>query len=480
LSSTAVSAFLDAIQARPGLELHSLMILRHGMVVADGWWHPYERDQLHLLFSLSKSFTSTAAGLAAAEGLLSLDDRVIDIFDEHADVATDERVRATTLRQLARMASGHREDALSRAFAHDHHDLVRGFLQVPPDEEPGSIFAYNNAATFVLGAAVQKVSGQTLTDFLTPRLFSKIGIDRFYWQTDTMGRNLGFTGLHLTTESIGRFGQLILQGGRWGDEQILDPQWLELATSKQTDNAPGSDGVPASPDWRQGYGYQFWMCQHGFRGDGAHGQFCIMLPEQDMVIAITAATKDLQGVLDQVWAELLPGCADQPLTEDHQAAAALTDRLSALSLAAPGAPGWAPQPLTEPTDDSPAPPIRISSIEESGPDELALSIIHDHPQSPQRPVPLRAATPLAVQCGLGHWVISETDLLDDDHGPATLRCAASAVRESDGTLVVEIIFLNTPHRLRLRHRADVTEAGWIIGPMMAESPEQLAIHVQST
>lgn len=476
LPSAAVTAFLDAIAARPELELHSLMIMRHGQLLADGWWQPYGRDQLQLLYSLSKSFTSTAAGLAAAEGLLSLDDKIIDIFDEHAELAADGRVRRMTLRHLVRMASGHREDALPRAHAADPGDLVRGFLQVAPDEEPGSIFAYNNAATFVVGAAVAKVSGQTLGDFLSERLFRKIGIDRYSWQSDTQGRHLGFSGLHLSTESIARFGQLILQGGRWKDEQLLDPEWLRLATSKQTDNS-----AEVNPDWRQGYGYQFWMARHGFRGDGAYGQFCLILPEQDAVIAITSATDDLQGILDEVWANLLPGFSDGQLPADQQSATTMTERLTSLMIPAPGSADWVARPIPDPPSDRQLPAIRISAIEEIDGDELMIEFDHDQPEQPGRPVPIRPSAPLRLRCGLGQWAPGHIEL--DRHielDGAVLDYAASGVRNADDSFDAEVCFVQTPHRLRLRRSPDGrTEAGWITSPLMPASPEQLALPVQT-
>ncbi|SDR83567.1 serine hydrolase domain-containing protein [Microlunatus soli] len=469
LRSTAITAFLDAVAGRPELELHSVMIMRHGRLLAEGWWQPYGRDQLQLLYSLSKSFTSTAAGMAAAEGLLSLDDKIIDVFSEHADVAIDDRVRRLTLRHLVRMASGHREDALPAAYKADPDDLVRGFLQVPPDEEPGSIFAYNNVATFVVGAAVQKVSGQTLGAFLSDRLFAKIGIDRYFWQSDTQGRHLGFSGLHLSTESIARFGQLIIQGGRWNDEQLLDPEWLALATSKQTDNSG-----EANPDWRQGYGYQFWMARHGFRGDGAYGQFCLVLPEQDAVVAITSATGDLQGILDEVWGNLLPGFDDHELPDDHAAATALSDRLAALSLPAPGSAAWSAGPVPEPDRQPPA--IRIDTIDEIGSDRVVLQLDHDHPEQPGRPVPVRPTAPLRLTCGLGQWIGGSVEVTDAAASAAMLDYAASGVRNADGSFDAEICFLQTPHRLRLRQAADgSTEAGWLTTPLMPASPEQLAI-----
>ncbi|QGN32955.1 serine hydrolase [Microlunatus sp. Gsoil 973] len=468
VSSAAVSAFIDAIEQAAQIELHSLMILRHDRVIAEGWWAPYRPEQLHLLYSLSKSFTSTAAGLAEAEGLLSLDDKVIDVFGEHADAVVDERSRRLTLRHLVRMASGHREDALPRAYQNSPDDLVRGFLSVPLDEEPGSIFCYNNAATFVVGAAVQKRSGQDLVDFLTPRLFRPLGIDNCWWQRDTQGRNLGFSGLHLTSESIARFGRLLIDGGRIGDRQLLDPEWLATATSAQTDNSSQEN-----PDWRRGYGYQFWMGRYGYRGDGAYGQLCVVLPEHDAVVVATGASPDIQGIMNRIWDILVPAFGDQVLPADAAAAGALADRLAGLTLTPVGSAAWQPQPVPEPTisPEQNRDPVQVIKVE-PGDGTVVLTLDHGDRGvgAPLRPTTDQAVA-LQITCGLGHW--TDNTIAIGDH---TLSCAGSAAIGADGVVEAELSFTNTPHRLRLRHTADApTRSGWITEPLGEPYPENLAI-----
>ena len=202
VASTGIDAFLDAVETAPDIELHSLMVLRHGHVLAEGWWAPYRPDGLHLLYSLSKSVTATALGLAVAEGLLDLDDTVVSHLPELAGVATHPWSRSMRLRHLAAMATGHHEDTLDRAVQLDPAEPLRGFLALPPDSEPGSVFAYNNGATYTLGAVLQRVTGQTLTAYLTPRLLEPLGVSASAWHEHPPGRELGFSGLHLTTESI--------------------------------------------------------------------------------------------------------------------------------------------------------------------------------------------------------------------------------------------------------------------------------------
>ena len=302
------------------------MILRHGSVIAEGWWAPYSPDRVHLLYSLSKSFTSTAAGLAAAEGLLDLDATVLSYFPELDAEITDPRSRSMKVRHIAAMASGHLTETLDRAYRTDPTNLVRGFLLTPPDRDPGTVFAYNQPCTYTLAAIVQRGSGQSLIDYLRPRLFDPLGIREMAWLERPAGQNLGFSGLHATTDAIARLGQLYLQRGRWGDRQLLDPAWVDQATRTQVENPR-----EPNPDWRQGYGFQFWMARHGYRGDGAFGQFCIVLPEADLVIATTAQTLDMQGILDAVWAHIVPaidrtGAAD---TDER-----LAERLASATLPA--------------------------------------------------------------------------------------------------------------------------------------------------
>jgi CubicO group peptidase (beta-lactamase class C family) len=326
VDARGLHAFLDAIEAAPDIEPHSLMVLRHGHVVAQGWWAPYSADRRHLLYSLSKSFTSTAAAFAAAEGLLRLDDPVIAHFPELDAEVTDPRSRSMLVRHVASMASGHAEETWGEVTAADPAEPVRAFLKLPPDQDPGTIFAYNQSCTYTLAAIIQRASGQTLTDYLRPRLFDPLGIGAVAWQQHPAGRDLGFTGLHVTTDAIAALGQLYLQRGSWNGEQLLSEEWVAEATRSHVANA--GENI----DWRQGYGFQFWMSQHGYRGDGAYGQFALVLPEQDAVVAITASTVAMQSLLDAVWEYVLPALGTTAVDADADADEGLRDRMSRLAL----------------------------------------------------------------------------------------------------------------------------------------------------
>src|SRR5262249_18720613 len=244
----------------------------------------------HSLFSLSKSFTATAVGLAIAEGKLSLDDDVLRYFPDDAPESTSKNLKSMRVRGLLRMSTGHQaEPGRPRA-----KPWTRTFLAQPVPHKPGTHFLYNTSATYMLSAIVQKATGTTVLDYLRPRLFDPLGIENPTWETSPQGITVGGSGLSIRTEDIARFGLLYLQRGTWNGKQVVPAAWVEAATACQTAN--GSD--PRS-DWDQGYGYQFWRCRnHAFRGDGAFGQFCIVVPEQDAVIAITSGVKDMQSVLN--------------------------------------------------------------------------------------------------------------------------------------------------------------------------------------
>jgi CubicO group peptidase (beta-lactamase class C family) len=292
-----ISDFLDDIE-KNRIELHGFVILQHGNTIADGWWHPYRSDVRHQLFSLSKSFTSTAAGFAVSEGILSLDDHVISFFPDKVPKDANDNLRAMKIRHLLSMSTGHE----SEPEIGDAKDWVKAFLSSPPTREPGTHFLYNSIATYMVSAIIQKITGQTVRDYLMPRLFSPLGIPEPEWDSCPKGINAGGWGLWLTTGEIARFGQFLLNKGAWEGKQLLPQEWVVTATSIHIDNSSQTN-----PDWKVGYGFQFWRCRHGFyRGDGAFGQYCIVMEEYDAVIAITSGVADMQAVLDLVWKRLVP------------------------------------------------------------------------------------------------------------------------------------------------------------------------------
>jgi CubicO group peptidase (beta-lactamase class C family) len=450
-----ILAFLDTVESAPDIEMHSLMIIRHGQVVAEGWWSPYAPKLVHLLYSLSKSFTSTAAAFAVAEGLLDLDATVLSYFPELDADITDHRSRSMLVRHVAAMASGHLAETLDRAVALDPVEPVRGFLLIPPDREPGSIFAYNQPCTYTLAAIIQRLSGQTLTQYLRPRLFDPLGIGEVGWQQDHRGRDLGFTGLHATTDAIARLGLLYLQRGMWNGRRLLSEEWVAEATRVHVEN-PNEP----NPDWRRGYGFQFWRSRHGYRGDGAYGQFCLVLPEQDAVIATTAATENMQGILDAVWAHLVPAmtaAAVEPSPADEQLAA----RLDGFQLAAFQAKP-APESSVSMWADS-------SFLPKGGRCEAQPTLTDVQLQQDGagwQLILLEGAVALEATVGIGCW---HANLTETDAGRTGVPVAVSGGWIDGDTFGAEVIFLETPHRLELTCSlgAGTFRAGWQTVPLRA-------------
>jgi CubicO group peptidase (beta-lactamase class C family) len=331
LSARQVLAFVEAVE-KQNLGLHSLMVVRHGKVVAEGWWDPYKPDLKHTLFSLSKSFTSTAIGLAVAEGRLTVEDKVISFFPGDKPDQVSQNLAAMRIKDLLTMTSGHEQDTLMPLLQEKEGSWARKFLALPVGREPGTFFVYNTGATYMLSAVLQQLTGQTLLEYLTPRLFKPLGIEGADWESNPEGINMGGFGLRVRTEDIAKFGQLYLQKGRWAGKQVLPASWVAEATAPQVPNHPDSGKNPES-DWHQGYGYQFWRCRHnGYRGDGAMGQYCLVLPDQDAVVAITSETADMQKIMNQVWEHLLPHMQAAPLATDKNGQRDLTQKLASLTL----------------------------------------------------------------------------------------------------------------------------------------------------
>jgi CubicO group peptidase (beta-lactamase class C family) len=308
LSTAALDAFVAALDSSKP-EIQTVMLLRHGHVVLEEEWSPYRLTDPHLLFSVSKSFTSTAVGLAIDAGLLSLDDQVISFFDaEELPDKISDNLAAMKLRHLLTMTTGHDKDTVE-ALSRDRR-MVKIFLGLDVQHEPGTVFVYNSGATYMISAIVQRVTGEGLLDYLRPRLFEPLGATEATWQKSREGITVGGWGLSINTESLACFGQLLLQRGEWEGKQLVPAEWYEAATSKQVSN----DNQENS-DWQQGYGFQFWRGRHNsYRGDGAFGQFCLVLPEYDAVLITTASTFDMQAILDTVWDHLLPALEGKEVT----------------------------------------------------------------------------------------------------------------------------------------------------------------------
>ncbi|ADQ19192.1 beta-lactamase [Leadbetterella byssophila DSM 17132] len=286
-------------------EPHSIMIVRGGKVITEGWFNPFSREYPHTLYSVSKSFTATAVGLALEEGLLDWNKPIIEYFPDKIPLNPSENLKKLKIKDLLTMSSGHEKEPIQIV---GEEDWVKAFLHTDFPNVPGKRFLYNSPATYMLSALVQKASGKTVLDYLRPRLFEPLGISGMDWEVDAQGINVGGWGLRLTTEDLAKFGLLFLNKGKWEGKQILPQKWVVEASSPQIYPTVGvTDDLMKNSDWHQGYGYQMWRGRHNtFRADGAYGQNIIVVPQFDAVIVTTGESPNLPGLLNLIWKYLLP------------------------------------------------------------------------------------------------------------------------------------------------------------------------------
>lgn len=325
IHSKGILDFIDLAERR-GLELHSMMLLRHGKVCAEGWWKPYNPASPHMMFSFTKALTSTAVGFAVQEGKLALTDRLCDLFPDKLPENPSENLRLCTVRDLLTMTCGHATEI--NTFDVAQPDWVRNFLSHEFKYKPGTCFMYNTAGTNMLCAALKRRTGEDLFAYLTPRLFEPLGISDVECFRLPDGVEMGGAGSRLRTEDMARFILFAAQRGRWADRQLLDPAWFELATSKAVETL-SSVNDPDTPDWRCGYGFQFWRCvpEHVVRADGAFGQYGVIFEEKDTILILQSASARQQDQLTCAWETILPAITDEASLPESPVAHVLRHRL---------------------------------------------------------------------------------------------------------------------------------------------------------
>jgi CubicO group peptidase (beta-lactamase class C family) len=424
--------------------MNSFMMVRHGHVIAEGWWSPYDAETPHILYSLSKSFTSTAVGLAISEGKLSLDDQVLKFFPEDAPAQASDNLKAMRVRDLLRMVDGNQVEASILGAKTKDEPWTRIFLEHPVPFKPGTHFLYNSPGTYMLSAIVQKVTGMTVLDYLRPRLFDPLGFKDPTWVTSPQGISAGAYGLMARTEEIAQFGELYLQKGVWKGKQLVPREWVEEATSRQTSN-----GSAPTSDWDQGYGYQFWRCRHNvYRGDGAFGQYCIVMPEWDAVVAITSGVRDMQQVMNLVWDKLLPAMKDKPLPENAGALRELKAKIGSLAVRMPAGQATAPGAAT----------VSGKWFEiaknDVGIEAVKLDFSSELPALVVRTADGEKRTPL----GLGAWAKSRGGFSDGIEQflsvPAQPLVGASGAWTADNVFTVKLIAYETPFYSTLTFKFD--------------------------
>jgi CubicO group peptidase (beta-lactamase class C family) len=445
VSSAGILRFISAAEGG-SQELHSFMFLRHGKVIAEGWWKPYGPGLRNTIYSLSKSFTSTAVGFAVSENRLTLNDNVISFFPEYLPDSISPFLSEMRVKDLLTMSTGQFPEPTWTIIYKDTN-WVKAFLAFPVVNEPGTRFMYNSAATYMLSAIITKVTGQNVVDYLTPRLFTPLGIEGMDWETDPMGINTGGWGLRVRTEDIARFGQFCLQKGRWNGRQLLPASWFDEATTAKIEQEPEAlQSKKDSSDWLQGYCYQFWRCRNNaFRGDGAYGQFMVVMPDQDAVVVITSESSDLQGELNLVWKYLLPAIHVNSLPGNDSLSAALKQKLATLALPLPVNAG-------EPTFAR-----TISNLDfRIRPNKNQINITRfEFTNDVCKMTLLVGKTQYEFSFGEGSWITGVTDRQGPDlfygalshlAGLGPFKVAGSYGWKDPRTLVLELIYTESPHR----------------------------------
>ena len=426
-----IRKFVDAVDQKVG-GLHSFMLMRKGMVAAEGWWAPYAPEYPHSLFSLSKSFTSTAIGIAVAERKLSLDTRVASIFNFDLPNKVSENLAAMKLRHLLTMSTGHDKDATQAMTAASDGNWARAFLSLPVEHAPGSKFVYNSAATYMCAVMLKRLTAHDPMEYLQERLFQPLGIRGQTWDTCPRGIAVGGWGLSIKTEDIAKFGQLYLQKGKWEGQQLLPESWVEEATGKQVSNGDPATGG----DWNQGYGYQFWRCRHGhYRGDGAFGQFCIVMPQHEAVLAITSGVADMAAVMNLAWENLLPAMRAESAPTPGQALPLRFEKLTVKPVGQSASPDLVKQ-ITG----------KLFRFDQN--DQKVESIRLSFGKKDCRVTLKNASGEQSFRCGVNEWIDGRASL--DAQPPAFVRIpenrriAASGGWTSGDTYTIKVCLVETP------------------------------------
>ncbi len=330
VSSEGIVQFLNACDTS-GLENHSFMMLRHGKVIAEGWWKPYGPEYKHIMFSASKTFTATAVGLAVSENKLKVTDKIISFFPYSLPDSISEYMKGMTVKDLLTMSAG--QDPEPSAWGAGG-DWITHFISTEPKYKPGTVFKYNNMATFMLSAIVQQVTGETVFDYLMPRIFKPLGIRGIDWDLNPQGISMGMIGLRLRTEDMAKFGQLLMNGGVWNGKQLIPKEWIKEATAFKIKNSDEPEEKRRLNDWGQGYAYQMWRGKNNtVRVDGMGGQFVVLIPDKDAIVVFTANNTNTQKQLDLMHNYLIPAImSDKPMAPTTAFQDEMTKKAAALNI----------------------------------------------------------------------------------------------------------------------------------------------------
>ncbi|MGE6738551.1 serine hydrolase domain-containing protein, partial [Streptomyces sp. NPDC059900] len=358
--------------------------------------------------------------------------------------------RRITVHHLLSMTAGHPADSLAQAWEREPGDLAKGFLSLPFAHREGTRHVYDNSTTYILARMLEQVTGTGLAEYLDARLFGPMGIEHAEWDRVADGAVFGFHGLHLTTEAVAAFGELLRREGAWGDRQLVEPDWVQRATRQHAASQWTLEGADQK-DFSYGYGYQFWMARQGYHGHGSYAQQCLVIPSHDLVVALTAQG-EAQEALDAVWDCLLPGVGHTASARDDQA---LARRLRHLQLPMVAGSAGPRRSITATLDAS----LPHSAL----PDKTNVTV---HPARGGWRVQFGSI--LQVEAGYRGW---------RESAPLGRPIVATGAWQGD-TFTADLCLITTPHRVRLTLDAGTgtATATWSTPPLTGPS---LQLHAQS-
>lgn len=436
VDSAAIAEFEAEIREK-NFRHQGYIIYKDGKIAASSVGAPYRFTDKRHVYSVSKTFTGTAIGIAVDEGLLTVEDSVISFFPDMLPENISENLKKMKIKHLLSMNTGQEYDtiyALNRAKS----DWVKAFLARDVEREPGTFFCYNSGASYMLSAIITRLTGMTLLDYLRPRLFNPLGIDGVTWNESPDGVNLGGWGIHVSMMDMLKLGILYLNKGVFNGKRIVSEKWIEEATSFKSDS-----GVMKDPDWGSGYGYQLWMNSAcGYRIDGAYGQYVIVSPEKNCVTVLISEVSGIiaggiQGYLDIYWDKLYPSISEDAIEEKT-----------------PGDISVKPVLL---------PPKGMSEVKERriSFEENALGIRNIEIRPGDNGLVLNITGPwkytCPVVCGFGEWEYNSLSHTPISSFPSPLTSAeigeaaeiAAAYAVCDDKLVISLVFVTSPHGMTL-------------------------------
>ncbi len=318
ISSKNIIDFVEALcQGLENQETHSFLLIRHGKLVCEGYFAPYNKNTEHMLYSISKSFASTAIGLLVDEGKIDVDDFVYTYFPELMDEDINKENLKIKIKDLLSMSFGQQGGAVHEITK--RNDLapvmLYDFFYRAKNSECGEKFRYDSYGTYMLAAIVRKLTGMNVVEYLMPKLFEPLDIPMPFYVKDSIGNSIGYSGMRLKARDLAKVGLVYLNNGVWNGKQLVPESWIKLATQKHI----STDDCATGKDWQEGYCYQFWKGRYNTtRLCGAHGQMCVIMPDYDAIFVVNSGYDNdkLSYILDSFYEKIMLKMQNEPLAED--------------------------------------------------------------------------------------------------------------------------------------------------------------------